>query len=162
MGESNRKKVLVVDDEPTVVKYLETLLQDNGYGTVPAFNGREGLEKVREELPDLVLLDLSMPEKSGVKFYRELREDPVLKGIPVIVVTAVTGYAGDPHGFKKFMDTQKQLPPPEGYLPKPIDREELLALIDKILTRSSHHLSTAAPYLRTLAASLLHRRSSTY
>ncbi len=131
-----KKKILVVDDEPTVVKYLETLLQDNGYATFSASNGRDALEKVKGEKPALVILDLSMPEKSGVRFYRELKEDPELKRVPVIVVTAVTGYGGDPYGFKKFMESQKQAPSPEGYLPKPIAREEFLELVKK-LTPSS-------------------------
>ena len=96
MGEQQggRKKVLVLDDEPNVVAYLETLLQDNGYDTVSAGDGREGMEKARSEKPDLITLDISMPEESGVRFFRELKEDPDLAGIPVVIVTGVTGYGG--------------------------------------------------------------------
>ena len=63
MGEQQggRKKVLVLDDEPNVVAYLETLLQDNGYDTVSAGDGREGMEKARSEKPDLITLDILMP-----------------------------------------------------------------------------------------------------
>jgi CheY-like chemotaxis protein len=128
-----KKKILVVDDEPHVVTYLETLLQDNGYDTVAAFNGREGMEKVRAGKPDLICLDITMPEESGVRFYRELKEDPSLHAIPVIVVTAVTGYGGDPDGLKKFLSTRRHVPPPEGYFSKPIDKLEFIAAVRKLL-----------------------------
>ncbi len=74
-----------------------------------------------------------MPEKSGVRFYRDLKGDPELAKIPVVIVTAVTGYGGDPESFKKFISTRKQVPPPEGFIAKPIEREELLATIKELL-----------------------------
>jgi CheY-like chemotaxis protein len=88
---------------------------------------------VRSERPDLVTLDISIPQKSGVRFYRDMKEDPQLANIPVIVVTAVTGYGGDPEEFRKFISTRKQMPPPEGFIAKPVDREELLNLIKEVL-----------------------------
>lgn len=127
------KKILILDDEPSVVTYLETLLGDNGYRTVTAKDGQEGLEKAKSEKPDLVTLDISMPEKSGIRFYREVKEDPELKGIPVVIVTAVTGYGGKPEEFKKFLDSRKQVPPPEAFVAKPINQEEFLETIRKIL-----------------------------
>ena len=136
MGEQQggRKKVLVLDDEPNVVAYLETLLQDNGYDTVSAGDGREGMEKARSEKPDLITLDISMPEESGVRFFRELKEDPDLSGIPVIIVTGVTGYGGKPEDFQKFISTRKNIPPPEGFVAKPIDRDELLKGVTSLLS----------------------------
>ena len=136
MGEQQggRKKVLVLDDEPNVVAYLETLLQDNGFDTVSAANGREGMEKARSEKPDLITLDISMPEESGVRFFRELKEDPDLSGIPVIIVTGVTGYGGKPEDFQKFISSRKKIPPPEGFVPKPIDRDELLKGVTSLLS----------------------------
>lgn len=128
-----KKKILIVDDEPSVITYLETLLQDNGYETISAADGKIGLEKLRGERPDLVTLDISMPEKSGVRFYRDVKEDPELAKIPVVIVTAVTGEAGDPEPFKKFISTRRQVPPPEGFIAKPIEREELLTTIKKLL-----------------------------
>ena len=130
----NKKKVLVLDDEPHVVTYLETLLRDNGYETLCASNGKEGMEKIRSEKVDLVCLDISMPEQSGVRFYRNLKDDPKLSGIPVVIVTAVTGSGGDPEPFKNFISTRKQVPPPEGFLAKPIDKDEFLDMITKILS----------------------------
>ncbi len=133
-SQSDKKKILVLDDEPHVVTYLETLLQDNGYETVSASNGREGMEKARSERVDLVCLDISMPEQSGVRFYRNLKDDPKLSAIPVVVVTAVTGCGGDPEPFKRFINTRKQVPPPEAFLAKPVDKQEFLDTVARILS----------------------------
>jgi len=129
----DRKLILVVDDEPDMVTYLTTLLEDNGYATVSAADGNEAMEKAKETKPDLITLDMSMPEKSGVKFYRELRDDPELKSVPVLVVTAVTGYGDKPETFEKFLKSQKQAPPPEGFVAKPFENEKLLAEVKKLI-----------------------------
>jgi CheY-like chemotaxis protein len=136
MGEQQggRKKILVLDDETSVVTYLETLLQDNGYDTVSASDGREGMEKALSEKPDLITLDISMPEKSGVRFYRELREARELAKTPVVIVTAVTGYGGSSGEFEKFISSRKHVPPPEGFVAKPIDRDEFLKVIGDLLS----------------------------
>lgn len=130
---NGKSKILIVDDEPHVVTYLETLLQDNGYETVSASNGRLGMEKVRSETPQLICLDITMPEESGIQFYRDLKETSEFSTIPVVIVTAVTGYGGDPDGLKKFLSTRKHIPPPEGYFSKPIDKSEFIAGIKQIL-----------------------------
>ena len=136
MGEQQggRKKILVVDDEPNVVAYLETLLQDNGYDTVSAANGLEGMEKVRSEKPDLVTLDISMPEESGIRFYRDIKADPDLAGIPIVIVTGVTGYGYKPEDFQKFISSRKKIPPPDGFVAKPIDRDELMKGVTSLLS----------------------------
>jgi CheY-like chemotaxis protein len=135
MTETNTqgKKILVLDDEPNVVTYLVTLLQDHGYQTVSAANGNEGLAKARSEHPDLICLDITMPEKSGIAFYRELRADPDLTAIPVVVVTAVTGFGGDPEPFRHFLSTRRQVTAPEAFFAKPIDREQFLSKVDELL-----------------------------
>jgi CheY-like chemotaxis protein len=92
------------------------------------------MEKARREKPDLITLDISMPEESGVRFYRELKEDPELSGIPVVIVTGVTGYGYKPEDFQKFISSRKNIPPPEGFVPKPIDREELLKGVTALLS----------------------------
>jgi CheY-like chemotaxis protein len=131
---SHEKKVLVIDDEPHVVTYLETLLQDNGFETIAASNGREGMEKVKAEKPHLICLDITMPEESGLRFYRDLKDDSELRAIPVVIVTAVTGYGGDPDGLKKFLGARRQVPPPEGYFSKPINKTEFVAKIKELLS----------------------------
>ncbi len=133
---TDKKRVLVIDDEPAVVAYLETLLSDNGYETTSAENGRVGFEMAKRDRPDLVCLDITMPEESGIRFYRQLREDPELAAMPVIVVTAVTGFGGDPEPFRRFLSTRKHVPPPEGFLAKPIDRQEFLDTVARVLATS--------------------------
>jgi CheY-like chemotaxis protein len=126
----------VVDDEPHVVSYLEMLLQDQGYDTVAAADGREGLEKARARKPDLICLDITMPEESGVRMYRNLKDDPTLASIPVVVVTAVTGLGGDPEPFKNFLSSRKKTPPPDGFFSKPIDREAFVEKVKQLLAKA--------------------------
>ena len=128
------KKILVIDDEADTVIYLETLLRDNGYQTVSAYDGQEGMEKVKSERPDLVVLDVSMPQKSGMGFYKEIKSNPDLSSIPVIFVTGVTGFGGDDQGIKKFINGRRNIPPPEGFFSKPIDQDEFLKTVGKLLT----------------------------
>jgi len=128
----NKKQVLVIDDEPDVVTYLSMLLEDNGYETVSAANGIEGMEKAKQNRPDLICLDITMPEQSG-RFYRNLKDDAELADVPVVVVTAVTGKGGDPAPFEEFLSTRKVIPPPEGFFSKPIIREEFIAEVNRIL-----------------------------
>jgi len=123
---AEKKTILVVDDEPDVRTFLSTLFEDNGYATVMAQDGNEGLSRVKEKAPDLVTLDITMPNKSGVRFYREMKESAEWKKVPIIIVTGVSGE------FKTFISTRKQVPPPEGYLSKPIDKTEILKLVKKL------------------------------
>jgi CheY-like chemotaxis protein len=127
------KKILIVDDEPDIVSYMEMILQDNGYETIVAGNGNEALEKTRSEKPDLVTLDISMPEASGTRFYKEVRTDPELAGIPIFIVTGVTGMGGDKYAYENFISNRSLVPAPEGYFPKPIERDEFLKAVREIL-----------------------------
>jgi CheY-like chemotaxis protein len=133
------KRVLIVDDDPDVVRYLEMLLQDQGYETSSAFDGREAMEVARRERPDLVTLDISMPEVSGTKVYRELRADSELATIPVIIITAIVGFDGDPYAYEKFISHRRRVPPPEGFFPKPIDVETFLATVRDLLGEPVAH-----------------------
>ncbi len=129
----NRKRILVIDDEPDERAYLSTLLEDNGYVTDTAEDGNEGLQKVKADPPALITLDITMPEKSGVRFYREIREDSRLRSIPVVVVTGVTGLGGNPEEFLKFLSTRKDTPPPDGFVAKPVDQQKLLDMLKQLL-----------------------------
>jgi len=123
---ANKKKILIVDDEEDIRLYLATLLGDQGYETVLAKDGEEAWKQVEGNSPDLITLDISMPEKSGIKFYGEMKADDRWKKIPVIIVTGVS------EDMRKFLSSRHQVPPPEGYLAKPINQEEILALITKL------------------------------
>jgi DNA-binding response OmpR family regulator len=121
------KKILIIDDEEDIIRYLETLFEDNGYKVVTADNGKDGVRKALEERPDLITLDVSMPEESGVKALREIQNSKDSKNIPVIIITGVST------DFKRFIETRKQVHPPEGYFEKPIDRDELLNKVKQLL-----------------------------
>ncbi len=121
------RTILVVDDDPDVLTYLRTVLEDGGYRPVCVDNGRDGLARARRERPDLICLDIAMPEPTGVRVYRELRQDPELADIPVVMITGVQ------KEFKEFIHHRKHVPPPDGYIAKPFDVQELLDLLDTIL-----------------------------
>ncbi len=139
------KKILIVDDEPDIITFLSALLEENGYESVSAKDGTEGLELLRKEKPDLVLLDLMMPKKSGITMFQELRKDPELSDIPVIVVTGVSEVTGvDFRNFmfkqpmrdeKKFVETTglSKYTVPDGYIEKPIDPDELIKVVNETL-----------------------------
>jgi len=124
---SEKKTILIIDDEQDVRTFLASLLEDNGFATLTAENGAEGVKMAREQSPDLVTLDITMPEQSGVKSYRQLKDDADLAKIPVIIITAV----GEP--MEHFLKTRKQVPNPEGFMAKPIDQEKLLQMIADLL-----------------------------
>ena len=92
------------------------------------------MEAVKQNRPDLVTLDITMPEASGTRFYKEIRTDPELAQIPVIIVTAVTGLGGDKHAYEKFISNRSLVPAPEAYFPKPIDREAFIKAVNALLS----------------------------
>jgi CheY-like chemotaxis protein len=122
------KTVLVVDDEPDAREFLTTVLNDNGIATVTAKDGAEAIAMIEQAAPDLVALDITMPEKSGVAVYRRLKEDEDLKAIPVIIITGVSD------DFKKFISSRRQVPPPEGYISKPVDHAEFMTMVNELLS----------------------------
>lgn len=122
------KKILVVDDEPDTLTYLSTVLEDSGFQTREACNGKEAVTRIEEDPPDLIVLDITMPEKSGVSVYRFVKESDAFKNIPVIIVTGVSV------DFKRFISTRRQVPPPEGYISKPVDHEEFVRLVKELLS----------------------------
>jgi DNA-binding response OmpR family regulator len=129
MNQATTPRILIVDDEPDVVAYLTTLFEDHGYNTLAAANGHEGMEKALAEKPDLITLDITMPDESGVRLYRDLQEAPATASIPVIIVTGVSPE------FKRFIGTRKQVRPPAAYFEKPVDPEELISKVKELLRR---------------------------
>lgn len=128
------KKILIVDDELDLVTYLSTFLNDHGFAVIAASDGVEGFRKAAAEHPDLITLDITIPEESGVRLFRRLQQDPATAAIPVVIVTGVS------HEFKHFIETRKQVRPPAAYFEKPVDREALLATIDRLLAASPERL----------------------
>lgn len=124
---ANAKKILVVDDEVDMVTWISTLLEDNGYRTIAAYNGAEAFELAKSEKPDLITLDISMDKESGVKTLRHLQEDKATTGIPVIMVTGVSA------DVRQFMARHKKIQPPNVFMEKPIDKNELLKAIADLI-----------------------------
>jgi CheY-like chemotaxis protein len=114
------KKILMVDDDPNIIEYLTTLFEDNGFVTFAAHNVKEAMEIARKEIPDLITLDLEMPEEWGPRFYRKLSQEKNLKNIPVIVISGLSG-CGQAIG--------KAI----ACLQKPFDKDELLKIVKETL-----------------------------
>jgi CheY-like chemotaxis protein len=127
------KKVLVVDDEMDMRTFIATLLESNGYKAITAENGKRGMSKVLADRPDMVTLDVMMPQESGITMYRDLKTNPGLESIPVLVISGLSR--------KTFLHSQRVLdrfknqivPEPEGYIEKPPEPEELLVEIKRLI-----------------------------
>ena len=119
-------KILIVDDEPFNVDYLEQELEDLNYNLITATNGREALDKVANELPDLILLDIMMPIMDGFAVLNQLKTDPLLRHIPVIVISAMNDLESVVKGIKHGA---------EDYLPKPFEPTLLHARISASLEK---------------------------
>lgn len=121
---SGRKRILIVDDEPDTVKYLRTYLEDNGYETCSASDGKSGLDTLLRETPSAVILDVNMPNQTGVQVYREMSQHGGLQGVPVIFITGLSE-------FQIFGRDCSPLPAPVACLEKPIDLPLLLKAVQE-------------------------------
>lgn len=132
MAKNEDKTVVVVDDEPNVRLYLKAILEDAGFSVVMAGDGEEALKIIKETIPDFISLDLVMPRKSGHKLLYELRKDPTLSQIPVLVVTA---HAKDEMGQEDLDDLleNRVMSGPGTYLEKPVSPEAYLHAIQRAL-----------------------------
>jgi len=114
------KKILVIDDEPHMVMMIKSRLEANNYEVISASNGKEGLEKIPQEKPDLIIVDVLMPEMDGYTFVRKLKI--ANDEIPIIVLTAKPGMA-DLFAEEGITD----------YLYKPFETEELLSTVEQMI-----------------------------
>lgn len=117
------KKVLAVDDEKHIVRLVQINLQKEGYDVVTASNGREALEKVDLERPDLVVMDVMMPEMDGFEALKRLKDNPETADIPVIMLTAKAQDADVFRGWQSGVDL---------YLTKPFNPMELITFVRRI------------------------------
>lgn len=111
-----KKKILIIDDDPNIVDYLVSLFEDNGYQTFSAGEVTEGLEIAKKEVPDLITLDIELPDEWGPRFYRKMSQEKNLKNIPVIVISGLTG---SDHAVGRAVAS----------ISKPFDRDELLKIV---------------------------------
>jgi len=127
------KKVLNVEDDPDIRMFVTTVLEEHGYIPIMAKDGEEGAKKVKEEKPDLIILDILMPKESGIKMYHELKKDPSFKDIPVVMLSGVSKrtFLRSQAALTEFGD--ETVPEPEVYLEKPVEPEDLAEILKKIL-----------------------------
>jgi len=145
------KKVLVVDDDPNTVKFLSAALEQNGFTAIGAQNGQEGMDKIKSERPDALILDVMMPKKTGFVLFKQLRRDEEFKNLPVIMLTGVAevmedldAQSEDTHerpydalreklrqAIKEMKD--EGLVKPEMFVDKPIDPEQVVAKVKDLI-----------------------------
>ena len=97
---TNQKTILIIDDQPFFITMQQNMLQRQGYRVVSASNGTEGLAQAKKHRPDIVLLDVEMPDVDGIEVCRQMKEDPDLKHIPVIILTATQDPKLNERSFK--------------------------------------------------------------
>ena len=123
-------KILVVDDDPDFVEITRIILENSGYDVVSASDSEEAIEKMRNDKPDLVLLDIMMSQPlDGVEVSKKMLEDDNLKKVPIIVVSSITD---SPH-LAEFPSNEYL--PLDDWITKPAQPEDLLAKINKYLKR---------------------------
>jgi CheY-like chemotaxis protein len=143
------KRVLIIDDDENTVTFLSVALRKNGFEPIGAYDGKEGFEKVADSSPDLVVLDIMMPKKSGWVVFRQLRKHEVYKSIPIIMLTAVSGvleeqdalaeeepeYEGLRELLRKAIRHMREegLDRPEEFMDKPIDPEQFVLKVRELI-----------------------------
>jgi len=127
------KKILCVDDELDMRIYISTVLKTQGYEAVTARNAVEGIRKAREVEPDLIVMDVMMPQSGGVTLFQEIKKDERLKHVPVIMLTGVSAKAFAHHLQMLNIRIDASLPPPDAYMEKPLNPEILVATIERLL-----------------------------
>lgn len=143
MGE----KILIVDDDATMVNLLSTILEIDGFEARAALSGKEAFEVLSNGLPDLILLDIMMPEMNGFEVLARLRGDPLTEKLPIIMLTARTDDKDIFEGWKRGADE---------YVTKPFDPRALVETIRTVLSRSleqriaerSHHVESLLEILQ--------------
>lgn len=125
MFEDNPNRVVCIEDEPEMIDLVRLILERKGFSVIGANGGIEGLEIVRREKPDLVLLDLMMPDMDGWEVYQQMKADEYLREIPVVVVTAKA------QSIDKVLGLH--IAKVDDYITKPFGPQELLESVEKIL-----------------------------
>lgn len=124
---SNTRRVVCIEDEPEMIDLVKLILSRKGFQVTGAMGGREGLEVIARDKPDLVLLDLMMPDMDGWEVYQKMKADDAMKAIPVIVVTAKA------QSIDKVLGLH--IAKVDDYITKPFGPQELLESVEKVLGR---------------------------
>jgi DNA-binding response OmpR family regulator len=123
------KHILCIEDEPEMIDLIRLILGRRGFEVIGAAGGKEGLEKVRQRPPDLVLLDLMMPDMDGWEVYQQIKADEKTKDIPVIVVTAKA------QSIDKVLGLH--IAKVDDYIAKPFSPQDLLNSVDKVFSKQN-------------------------
>ena len=123
------KKILVIDDEPELVKALTIRLESKGYEVAPAYDGEEGLSKIRATKPELVLLDIMLPKLDGRDMLKKAKEDPDIKDIPIVILSAKAEQWDRELALKLGA---------EEYIEKPLEALKLLRQISNVFKRQKN------------------------
>lgn len=124
-------RILIVDDDPVFLESTKVVLESKNYQVITALDGDEGLQKVRDEKPDLVLLDIIMPTQDGFHVCQQIKNDPQLADIPVIILTSFAQRKGETNiPVSAGLELEA-----EGYMDKPIAPEELIKSVGEMLKK---------------------------
>ena len=124
------KKILVVDDDPDIVEYFTSFLEDNGYVVNSANDANSAKRVIEEFLPDVVLIDVLMPGRSGLDLLVNLRSDPRFSDLAVVVITGHDKILQD--DCQSYFGLRDGIRGPDGVLGKPVDRETLLGVLKQL------------------------------
>ena len=127
-----RAKILLIDDDIDIIEATTTVLESKDYQVISASEGEEGLRRARQENPDLIILDVIMPVKDGFTVAEQLKKDPALAGIPVVMLTGYSSKGGESSIPRSRGYTLEA----EDYLEKPVTPQDLLAAVEKALKRA--------------------------
>lgn len=130
-----RKKILIVEDELDMRIFISTLMEVNGFEPVATRDGKEGIQKARGLAPDLIILDVMMPNEGGVEMYRQLKADNGLKDIPVIMLSAIARKTFCHYLKMLGRQLNKVIPDPDAYMEKPPEAEDLVKLASGLINR---------------------------
>ncbi len=126
---SDKKRILVVDDEPDFAAIVKKYLEQEGFSVELAYDGVEGLQKVKANPPDAIVLDVMMPEKDGYTVCQELKSDEKYKDIPIVMLTAVSSHVST----TKYSHFDGMSTEADDYLPKPATAEQITESIKDLL-----------------------------
>lgn len=126
---SDKKLILVVDDDPDLVESVAMKLESKAFTVAKAYDGVEGWEKIKEEKPDLIILDVMMPRKDGYELCKEIKADEKYKDIVVVLLTAVA----DAVPSTTYTHMEGKTTDADDYIPKPIDLDKLMEIVEENL-----------------------------
>ena len=139
MPAGNSKKILIVDDDMDMRFLLSSIVKKGGYDTIVTKNGREGFKTAMDVRPDLILLDVMMPQEGGAVIYRKLKKEKSLSSIPVIILSAVSRYTFYHYIEMVNSQTVEKIPKPDKYMEKPPSPDDLLCVIDDLLAENGNN-----------------------